>query len=351
MLKKTGIVKDVRYLRHMAGFAHPENPQRLAAIYEMLDNPMMSWKFIDIDPREATYDEITLVHSPYYLKYIAGTEGKEFVFLDGDTATSPQSYQVAKLAVGGVLNAIDSVVSGEVSNAFALVRPPGHHAGRDTAAGFCIFNNVAIAAMHAIKKHNIEKILIVDWDLHHGNGTQDVFYNDPRVLYFSTHQYPYYPGTGGLNEIGQGAGKGYTVNAPLSGGAGDADFVKIFRSLLQPVAVAFRPQLVLLSAGFDTYYQDPLGSMRLRPKGFAALARVLLNIAKECCANRFVAVLEGGYHIQGTAQSIRAVLEEMLDETVFSEADFRALESEARQETDLIIRQVARRINPFWHVF
>jgi len=351
MMTKTGIVKDGRYLRHMSGFAHPESPQRLAAIYEMLENPLMSWKFINIDPREAIFDEITLIHSPSYLKYIASTDGKEFVFLDGDTATSPESYMVAKLAVGGVLNAIDSVVSGEVSNAFALVRPPGHHAGRDAASGFCIFNNVAIGAMHAIKKHKMEKILIVDWDLHHGNGTQNIFYNDPRVLYFSTHQYPYYPGTGGLNEVGQGAGKGYTINVPLSGGAGDEDYVKIFRCLLQPIAAAFRPQLVLLSAGFDTYYQDPLGSMRLRPKGFAALARVLLNIASECCASKFVAVLEGGYHIQGTTQSVRAVLEEMLDETVFSEADFCFMEKEAQPGTDLIIRQVARGINPFWHVF
>jgi acetoin utilization deacetylase AcuC-like enzyme len=351
MSKKTGIVKDMRYLRHLAGFAHPESPQRLAAVYEMLDNPIMSWKFRDIEPREATHDEITTVHSSSYVKYIASTAGKDCVMLDPDTSTSPETYQVSKLAVGGMCNAIDSVVNCEVDNAFAFVRPPGHHAERDSAAGFCIFNNIAIGAMHAILKHGMKKVLIVDWDLHHGNGTQHIFYDDPRVLYFSTHQYPFYPGTGSVDEIGQGRGLGYTINVPLCGGAKDEDFVKIFRRILEPVALEFKPELVLLSAGFDIYYQDPLGGMRVRPQGFAALARVLLNIAEKCCRGRFAAVLEGGYHIQGLTHSIKAVLEEMLNETNFSEHKFSALEQEAGEDTDQLIRQVARKINPYWNVF
>lgn len=351
MSKKTGIVKDKRYLHHSTGFAHPESPERLAAIYEMLENPLMAWKFTQIEPREATHKEIETIHTPSYVEYIAGTAGQRSVFLDPDTATSPETYSIAKLAVGGVCNAINSVITGDVDNAFASVRPPGHHAERDAAAGFCIFNNVAIGAMHAILKHNMKRVLIVDWDLHHGNGTQHSFYSDPRILYFSTHQYPYYPGTGSLQEIGQGKGEGYTINVPLRGGAGDASFVKIFREILQPVALEFKPELVLLSAGFDTYFQDPLGAMRVTPEGFSAMARILLNIADACCQGRLVAVLEGGYHIQGLTKSVKCVLEEMLDETHCSEEKFSSLEREADEDTNQIIKQVISRINPYWKVF
>jgi acetoin utilization deacetylase AcuC-like enzyme len=317
----------------------------------MLENPVMSWKFTEIEPREATHDEIATVHSASYINYVASTAGQKFVMLDPDTATSPETYQIAKLAVGGVCNAVDCVICREVDNAFAFVRPPGHHAERDAAAGFCIFNNVAIGAMRAILKHGMKKVLIVDWDLHHGNGTQHIFYDDPRVLYFSTHQYPYYPGTGGIEEIGCGQGEGYTINVPLRSGAGDADFVKIFRLILEPVALEFEPEIVLLSAGFDIYYLDPLGRMRVRPEGFAAMTRILLNIAQSCCQGRFVAVLEGGYHIQGLIKSVKAVLEEMLDETHYSEEGFSALGQAASDDTDRIIRQVISKINPYWNVF
>src|SRR4030042_67561 len=342
MAKKTGVVKDMRYLRHSAGFGHPESPERLAAIYEMLDNPLMAWKFIEIEPREATHKEIETIHTPSYVEYIAGTAGQSSVDLDPETATSPESYEIAKLAVGGVCNAIDSVMEKKVDNAFALVRPPGHHAEADSAAGFCIFNNIAIGAMHAILKHGLKRILLVDWDLHHGNGTQHSFYSDPRVLYFSTHQYPYYPGTGSLQEIGQGRAEGYTKNVPLSVGAGDASFVKIFRKVLQPVALEFKPQLVLLSAGFDTYYQDPLGGMRVTPDGFAALTRILLEIAESSCQGRFVAVLEGGYHLSGLTQSVKAVLEEMRDDTHYPEEKLASLEKEADENTNHIIKQIGR---------
>ena len=352
MSKKTGIVKDNRYLQHSAGFAHPESPERLAAIYEMLDNPLMSWKFTHIDAREASHKEIETIHSPSYVEFIASTAGKRSVYLDPDTATSPETYEIAKLAVGGVCNAIDGVMDGTVDNAFALVRPPGHHAEKDTAAGFCVFNNIAIGAMHAIQKYNLKRILIIDWDLHHGNGTQHSFYGDQRVLYFSTHQYPYYPGTGSLQETGRGQGEYYTINVPLSTGAGDAEFVKIFRKILQPVAMEFKPELVLLSAGFDTYFQDPLGGMRVTPDGFAAMTRILLNIADACCHGRFVAVLEGGYHVAGLTKSVKAVLEEMLDETHFSEERLSLLEKEVDEKTEqAIINKVISRIGLYWKVF
>ncbi len=348
MSKKTGIVKDNRYLQHSAGFAHPESPERLAAIYEMLDNPLMHWKFTLIEPREATHKEIEAIHSPSYVEFIASTAGQRCVYLDPDTATSPETYEIAKLAVGGVCNAIDSVINGKVDSAFAFVRPPGHHAERDSAAGFCVFNNIAIGAMHAILKYNFKKVLIVDWDLHHGNGTQHSFYNDPRILYFSTHQYPYYPGTGSLQETGRGPGAGYTINVPLREGAGDASFVKIFRKILQPAALEFKPELILLSAGFDTYFQDPLGGMRVTPEGFAAMARVLLNIAETCCQGRFVAVLEGGYHIVGLTRSVKAVLEEMLDESHFSDERLSLLEKGADEGTVLLINKVISEISPYW---
>lgn len=346
MPKKTGIVKDQRYLQHSAGAYHPESPERLAAVHAMLENPAMVDKFVQITPREATHKEIEMIHALSYVEYIASTAGKDSVYLDPDTATSPESYEIAKLAAGGLLNAIDNVMEKKVDNAFALVRPPGHHAEYDRAAGFCIFNNVAVGAMHAINKYGLKKILIVDWDLHHGNGTQHSFEDDPRVLYFSTHQYPYYPGTGSLQEIGRGKGAGYTINVPLGTGMGDADFVKIFRKILQPVANQYKPDFVLISAGFDTYFQDPLGGMRVTPKGFAALTRILLNIADSCCGGRFVVVLEGGYHVMGLAESIKAVLEEMRDDTHYPEEKLAALEKETG--ADNIIKQVAAKISPYW---
>ena len=351
MLKKTGIVQDRRYLLHSAGIGHPESPQRLTGVYEMLDNPAMFWKFTQIGAREATHDEIAIVHAPSYINFIASTEGKDCVMLDPDTLTSPDTYSVAKLAVGGVCNAVDQVLSGEVDNAFAFIRPPGHHAGRENAAGFCVFNNIAVGAMRAILKHRLKRVMIVDWDLHHGNGTQSIFYKEPLVLYFSAHQYPYYPGTGSMQEIGQGKGEGYTINVPMQSGATDASYVNIFRKILEPVALEYKPQLILLSAGFDAYFKDPLGGMRITPDGFAALARILLNVADKCCKGRFVAVLEGGYHVAGLAKSAKNVLEEMLDENHFSQEKFAALEQDIDENTYRLIRQVTSTLRPFWKVF
>jgi len=247
-----------------------------------------------------------------------------------------------------VCNAVDQVLGGEVNNAFAFVRPPGHHAGKENAAGFCIFNNIAIAAMHAILKHRLKKVMIVDWDLHHGNGTQSIFYKEPRVLYFSTHQYPYYPGTGSVQEIGQGKGEGFTINVPMQSGAADAAYVNIFSKILEPIALEYKPQLVLLSAGFDAHFNDPLGGMRITPEGFAALTRILLNIADKCCKSRFVAVLEGGYHVASLAKSAKCVLEEMLDENHFSQEKFSTLKQDIDEETDRLIRQVTSTVKPFW---
>jgi len=203
------------------------------------------------------------------------------------------------------------VISGELDNAFALVRPPGHHAERDRAMGFCLFNNVAIGARYAQKFHNLKRVLIVDWDLHHGNGTQHSFEEDDSILYFSTHQSPFYPGTGAFEEAGKGKGKGFTVNVPLSTGYGDGEFLEIFEKILKPMALKFKPELILVSAGIDIYMNDPLGGMRVTPKGFAGLTRSIMDISNECCGGKMVITLEGGYDLPGLRDSVKEILKEM----------------------------------------
>jgi acetoin utilization deacetylase AcuC-like enzyme len=350
MSKNTGIVKDGRYLRHGSEFSHPETPQRLASIYEMLENPDMAWKFLGIDARLATREELERVHQPAYIDTIAATAGQTIFMLDPDTVATAETYDVARLAAGGVINAIDSVVSGETDNAFALVRPPGHHAQKATAAGFCIFNNIAIGARHALARHGLKRILIVDWDLHHGNGTQEAFYEDPQVLYFSTHQSPGYPGTGSLSEMGRGPGLGYTINCPLKAGADDATYARVFRDILSPVVLSFRPEIILVSAGFDPYIGDPLGEMRVTPEGFACLARILLDLAEECCGGRLVAILEGGYNIVGLAKSVRAVLLELLGETRVTEERLIRMAAETDEAAELLIGRLRAQFGPYWPV-
>jgi acetoin utilization deacetylase AcuC-like enzyme len=348
MSKNTGIVKDWRYLRHDTDIGHPETPQRLVSIYEMLDNPDMAWKFIGIEAREAARAELERVHRPAYIDAIAATAGRSMSMLDADTVASPETYDIARLAAGGVMNAIDTVIYREADNAFALVRPPGHHADAGRAAGFCIFNNIAIGARHARALHKMERILIVDWDLHHGNGTQDIFYDDREVLYFSTHQSPGYPGTGSMGEMGRGEGLGYTINVPLRPGADDAFYLRIFREILTPVALAFNPEIILVSAGFDTYFGDPLGEMKVTPEGFAAFTRVLLNLAEESCGGRLILVLEGGYHILGLAKCVRAVLLELLGETRVTEETLLRMAAGTDAKAEILIGQVRKQIEPYW---
>lgn len=351
MTRRTGIVRDSRYLRHGTGFYHPESPERLVSIYAMLDGADMKERFVSIPARHATHDELALVHRRSYIDLIASTANMSYYSLDPDTQTSPESYDTAKLAVGGLLNAVDAVMTGEVDNAMAFIRPPGHHAGESHAAGFCIFNNVAVAARYALEKHKLQRVLIADWDLHHGDGTQAIFYRDRRVLFFSTHQFPHYPGTGRITEIGAGEGLGYTINVPLGARTGNDMYIKAFQGLLKPVALRFQPELILLSAGFDAYHQDPLGDMRVTAAGFAAMMRVLMDIADGTCGGRIVATLEGGYHIGGVTESVRAVLMEMSDNTRCPLADLERWEAEADQGKDSTVRRVQEQINPIWQVF
>jgi acetoin utilization deacetylase AcuC-like enzyme len=310
-MNKTGIVKDIRYLDHVMGAYHPESPQRLKTVYEMLEDPDMKGNFMDVPVRMAEREELLMIHSQDYVDILEATDGKSSTYLDPDTQTSSGSYKAALLAAGGLCEAISMVDSGELENAFALIRPPGHHAEKSRAMGFCLFNNVAIGARYAQENLGLDRILIADWDLHHGNGTQHVFEDDPSILYFSTHQYPYYPGTGSYVEVGTGKGEGFTVNVPLSTGYGDGEFLTIFERILRPVALEFDPDIILVSAGFDIFKGDPLGGMNVTPNGFAGLTGSIMDIADECCDGKVIITLEGGYHIQGQSDSVKAVLKEL----------------------------------------
>jgi len=304
-----GIEKAKIYLEHNPGPFHPESPERLKSIYRMLDRDEIKKLYREISPRKATRKEVELIHTSEYYDFIFNTAGKSYTYIDPDTRTSEKSFEASLYAVGGVLDGIDRIMNGEFRNVFALIRPPGHHAEKHMGKGFCIFNNIAIGAMYALERFSLEKVLIVDWDLHHGNGTQNSFYEDPRVLYFSVHQFPYYPGTGEVTETGSGKGKGFNINVPLSAGAGDVEYITIFNHILLPVAKLFRPQLVLVSAGFDAYFKDPLGGMRVTPQGFSYLTEVVRSIAENFCGGKLLLALEGGYDLEGLNSCVKKVLE------------------------------------------
>lgn len=313
----TGIVQDPIFMEHMRGFQHVESPQRLEVIYEMVKDHF-DGGLPSVPTRQATHDQLAYIHTREYIQRVASTAGKEYVSLDPDTQTSPLSYEAATLAVGGLFNLIDALLNNKIQNGFALVRPPGHHAEANRAMGFCLFNTVALGAEYGRQRHGLEKILIVDWDLHHGNGTQHSFWENSQVLYFSTHQYPYYPGTGAFTEVGGKKAPGFTVNVPLSRGYQDEDFAQIFERILLPIGRQFKPDLILISAGFDTYFQDPLGAMGVTPKGFARMTRILKQLAAEVCQDRLLLALEGGYHLEGLQQSVLAVLQELVGKSPLS---------------------------------
>ena len=344
----TGIVRDNRYLDHVANTYHPESHQRLEVLYRMLQETEMKGKFIEVQPRMATREELELIHVPRYIQLVASTAGQACTMLDPDTYACSKSYETAKLAAGGTLVAVDRVLGGELDNAFAFVRPPGHHAESNRAMGFCLFNNVAIAAGYALKTHKLRKALIIDWDLHHGNGTQHSFYERADVLYFSTHQFPYYPGTGYVNEVGSGTGKGFTVNVPLSPGPGDAEYMQIFEDILEPIAMEYKPDIVFVSAGFDIYYQDPLGGMQVTPEGFANLAKIVLEFARETCKGKVVFVLEGGYHLDGLRDSVKDVLKTMRGDILAGGRDENIRKGVDHRMMDAIIKKVKEAQKPFW---
>ncbi len=306
-----GLVEDPRYGQHRGPPGHPERPERLAAVAHALATrrePMAR-----IAARPASDAEILTVHPVEHLQRLEEAVRRAPVHLDPDTYVGSASFHVARLAAGGAVDAADAVARGRVPVALAAVRPPGHHAEAVRAMGFCLLNNVAIAARALQRSHAVERILVVDWDVHHGNGTQHVFEEDRDVLYFSAHQYPFYPGTGAAKEAGRGRGLGATVNVPLPAGCGDPEWVGVLRRVLVPIAQRFRPQVVLVSCGFDAHAEDPLGAMQVSNAGFREMAHVVRALADELCEGRLALVLEGGYAPGGLAGGTSAVLDALLD--------------------------------------
>jgi acetoin utilization deacetylase AcuC-like enzyme len=306
----TGLVLDDVYWTHLAGVSdHPERPERLTAIRDGLDRAGLLKSLRRIAPRRVTDQELTLVHTRAYvdlvrreLSTLRGTADLS----TGDTLVSPGSLEAAQFAAGGVLNAVDAVMTKRVKNAFCAVRPPGHHATPTRGMGFCIYNNVAIAARYVQKTHQVRRVLIVDWDYHHGNGTQDIFYDDDSVFVFDTHDYGAYPGTGSAAETGRGKAAGTKLNVPMPVGSGDAEFLDVFKTKLVPAARKFKPDFILISAGFDGMRNDVLGRFDITPDGFAAMTRVVVDLANELCEGRIVSVLEGGYRLDGLSESVVA---------------------------------------------
>ncbi len=303
---------DDRMLAHNPGAGHPERPDRLRAVLDSLaHDPIPGAR--RAAPQPAPREDLLRVHDPRHIDLIDSVRARS-TRLDADTATSPRSGEAAYLAAGGAIAAVDAVTSGGAPGAFALVRPPGHHAERSRALGFCLFNNVAIAAEHALATGSAERILIVDWDVHHCNGTQRHFESRDDVLVFSAHRSPFYPGTGALEETGSGPGQGFTVNVPLPAGAGDDDLIGAIGHVLTPVADAFRPDLVLVSAGYDAHEHDPLGGLRVTDEGFAALAAHVRDIARRHAKGRIACTLEGGYDLAALASGVRSTILALLSD-------------------------------------
>jgi acetoin utilization deacetylase AcuC-like enzyme len=304
---KTGFVSHSAYLEHDTGPDHPERPDRLRAIAEHLHGIGLweSLKLLDVAP--ASEEWLTRVHSLQHVDFVRDACRNGVEVLDqGDTHACPKSFDVALMAVGGVFAGVDAVMGGAAENVFCAIRPPGHHAGQSTVMGFCLFNNVALAARYAQEKHGAERIAIVDWDVHHGNGTQKIFYEDPSVFYASLHQYPFYPGTGNGSERGSGDGEGFTLNLPMEAGSGEKEYLDAFQKVILPSLDLYQPDLLIISAGFDAHKNDPLANINLTEESFAAMTVMLRDLAQKSCRGRMVSVLEGGYNLLSLARSVEA---------------------------------------------
>lgn len=350
----TALIYDPIFLEHLTPGGHPEQPERLRRSMEMLQalNWMQREGLVHLAPRAASVEELALLHDPAYIQRVQHASerssrleaetGRPSHFFATDTYVSAKSYEVALYAAGAPLTAIDALLRGEIDNAYCLVRPPGHHALADKAMGFCLFNNVAIAARYAIEKHGLERVMIIDYDVHHGNGTQDAFYEDPRVLYFSTHQAPFYPGTGLSSETGAGPGLGTTVNVPLPATTDFGVYEAVFRQVMAPLADRFDPQLILVSAGFDAHWTDPLGEMYLSTAAFAVLNRMIMRLAQTLCNGRLILVQEGGYNIEAMASCAATCLNLLLGGEEAVDSLGQAPDKEFTLNLDVLIGELRR---------
>ncbi len=334
----TGLVFDERFLKHQAPYEHPEHPGRLRAIWAHLKAQGLTDRCQRVPAREATDGELLAVHTPDLLGQVNATAKRDFTQLDPDTYACRESAAAARLAAGSLIELTLRIWRGELGNGLALLRPPGHHAEADRAMGFCLFNNVAVAA-RAAQRAGARRILIADWDVHHGNGTQHTFWDDVDVLYFSTHQFPFYPGSGAIQETGGSRAGGHTVNVPWPGGMGDAEYAAAFDRVLMPIAQAFRPDLVLVSSGFDAAAGDLLGQMRVSPDGYAAMTERLSTLA----GGRLVLALEGGYNLDAISRSAEACLRVLLGEKSTGRET-----GSPRPLADRILREVLRCQRPYW---
>lgn len=336
-MRKTAIVYDPFNLRHTLE-GHPENFRRLEGTWQLLQDDGILHHLIRVPSSPAPLDAILRVHTATYIERLQAISARGGGRIDADTYANADSYHAALLAAGGLLNLTDMVLRGQVDNGFALIRPPGHHALEHRGMGFCLLANAAIAARWAQDHHGLERVLIVDFDVHHGNGTQDIFYDDPTVLFFSTHQFPYYPGTGAADEVGSEMAYGTTVNVPFPTFVGDTGYLLAFQRVLEPIARDFRPQLIILSAGFDAHWLDPLAGMNLSISGYMQIVQSLLALADELCDGRLVCVLEGGYHLEVLAHSVLSTIRLLSGNAKGISDPFGVAQQRERDVTNLLSR-------------
>jgi len=346
-MKPVWVIKDERFLLHLERMPHMESGRRISAALTLLEDESLQGKYRVVSPRPASVEELALIHTPEHIGRVAESSGKPLTSFDLDTQATPLSYETARLAAGAVFSLLDEIWRSGAGRGLAFVRPPGHHAEPGKAMGFCLFNNIALGARYLQRRHNVKKIMIVDIDAHHGNGTQSAFYDDDGVLYFSIHQYPAYPGTGNLGEVGRGKGEGFTVNVPLPKHCGDGDFARVVYFLLKPIAEAFQPEIMMVSCGFDLYRHDPLCMMRATPEGYALIAFLLVELVERLCSGRIIFVMEGGYSLRGIRECGLRVMQVLCGIPVVSQKTIiKLLQVDARHSS--LLKKVIEIQRKYW---